>query len=365
MDLRWLEERYKGSRCRHGGKKEKDKGDYLDFSANVNPFAPNPTMLRMVRSMVADKEFYVSYPDSSYQRACGSISDYLGNVGKDNVILTNGTIELIKLFCEVFTKGCAVIPTPTFCEYERFSRINGADMVFIDRDIRFETDILNAMEGGTCENVGTAFICNPNNPTGSLIKRDILVELVESLERKNALLFIDEAFIDFAPGETMVTEAIEHENVVVGRSLTKILGIPGIRLGYGVACEKLISYLKDAQMPWSVNNLARGIAENISEFDDFIKKSVSILEGERSYVVQGLSRIRGIDILPSHSNFVMLRIDGLSSQEIADDMRRGGILVRRCNSFRGGDENSIRIAIRDREENDQLLKVMIGLYGNR
>jgi threonine-phosphate decarboxylase len=149
----------------------------------------------------------------------------------------------------------------------------------------------------------------------------------------------------------------------VGRSLTKILGIPGIRLGYGVANRKIISYLKQAQMPWSVNNLARGIAERISEFDGFIRGSVSMIEKEREYLIKRLSEIDGIKIYPSFSNYIMFSLEGLASRTICDEMRENDILVRRCDSFRGGGPNDVRIAIRNREENEKLLSAMLGLYG--
>lgn len=364
MNFNWLEKRYGDTICVHGGKKEEDAGEFLDFSANVNPYAPDHNMLELAKRMVANKEFYATYPDSSYLGARRSLAKYIGNgIGYENVLLANGTIELIKLFCEVFTRDCASVAVPSFCEYERFSRINGAKMQFIKRDEKFDNDIVGSVSDILVEGCGTLFICNPNNPTGSLISRDKMLEVAQMLEEREVMLFVDEAFIDFAPEESVVADVHDFRNIVVGRSLTKILGIPGIRLGYGVAHENTLSYLMKAQMPWSVNNLARGIAEEISTFDEFIKSSVRKLEHERDFLIKGLSKIDGINIRPSNTNYLFLRIEGLSSSRIAKDLRNNGILIRECSSFRGCDDICIRIAVKSRSENEKLLESFIELYG--
>jgi len=363
MNFDWLEERFGDPICKHGGRKDADNGEFLDFSANVNPYAPDPNVLKIAKRLVASKDFYVGYPDSSYAKARNALASYVGNgVRESNVILSNGTIELIKLFCEVFTRGNAAVAIPTFCEYERFSRINGANMKFIQRSDKFENDTVNAICDNLGKDFGTFFICNPNNPTGRLIRRDTMIEVAQMLEDKGVMLFVDEAFIDFAPEESIIGDVQDHRNIVVGRSLTKILGIPGIRLGYGVAHEDTISYIKKAQMPWSVNNLAKGIAEEISKFRNFMSSSVRKLEIEREFLIRGLSNIDGIHIGPSNTNYLFLHMDGNTSSKIAKDMRDRGILIRKCDSFRGCDDSCIRIAVRDRAENERLVESFMALY---
>lgn len=314
--------------------------------------------------MVTDKDLFVSYPDSSYKKARIAISKNLGRgIGPENIILTNGTIELIKLFCEVFTRDEAIIPTPTFCEYERFSAINDANMIFLKYGEMIDNGVLESIKGRIEHERGTVFICNPNNPTGDLIEKDDLFLLSEFLDENNHMLFIDEAFIDFAPHETSLELVQEMKNVVIGRSLTKIIGIPGIRLGYGIASEDIISIIKKAQIPWSVNNIARGIAESIGEFDSFIRSSVDVLGSERDRMLNELSKIDGMNIRPSSTNYLMLHIDGVPSSEISEKMKGLGILVRRCDSFRGGDDISIRVAVRNSKENDALIEAFKRLYG--
>lgn len=343
-----------------------DKGNFIDFSANVNPFAPNDDLMEMVKSTVSKREFYVSYPDTEYSRARESIAKNLGNgMNGDNIILANGSIELIKLFSEVFSKGEAIIPIPTFCEYERSCRMCDSDPIFIRRDGGFEENPLPGIKSTLTPMTSSLYICNPNNPTGALMKKETLRELAEFLDNEDVMVFVDEAFIDFAPNESVIDMLEDLNNIVVGRSLTKILGIPGIRLGYGIANKDTIEMLRNVQMPWSVNNLARDIAENISRFNAFITYTVDKLTIERGYMIDRLeSSVPGIEILPSNANYIMMRIDGMSSQEISGQLRAKGFLVRRCDSFRGGDVKSVRIAIRDREDDDRLLEAMTDLFGS-
>jgi len=334
------------------------RNEILDFSANVNPLGPSPLALESIKSNL---DCIPYYPDSDCKLLREAIAKYLGDVSRENVILGNGSTEIIHLFAEVFIErgDLALIPVPTFGEYEKAVRKMGGKPRYIRLSRDFHVDLesfLNEMEG-----VKIIFLCNPNNPTGTLILHDSLLWIIEKAYEEDALVFLDESFIEFVDEKerfSMVSEVKNYPNLFVLRSFTKIFGLAGLRVGYGVAHSEVANLLLRAKVPWNVNCLAQAAAIAALNDDEYLRRTWRLIKDEKAFLLRELRGIRGFKVFPAHANFILINIrdSGFTAAELKERLLKYGILIRDCSSFRGLDEYYIRVAVRTRRENEKFIK---------
>lgn len=338
----------------------------LDFSANVNPLGPPKNALAAIKKNFWQIPFY---PDSNSRMLKTSISKHAG-LNSNNIIVGNGSTELIWLFSWVFIKNGdeALMPSPTFGEYEIAVRRAGGRPKFVildQNDFHVKADNFIDQIGARTKVI---FLCNPNNPTGKLIAKKELSNIVEAAEQKDALIFIDEDFMDFVDENKQVTLADNisvHKNTFVIRSFTKFFALAGIRVGYGIGCKEMIELLHHAKAPWSVNCLAQVAGVAALKNYRYINETKRLIARERLYMLKGLVQINGFKVFSTDANFVLINIKdtGLTAARLKEKLLEHGILIRDCSSFRGLDKYFIRIAIRTRRENEKLLKVMQSVLG--
>jgi len=334
------------------------RDEILDFSANVNPLGPSPLALESVKNNL---DCIPYYPDSDCNLLREAIAKYLGGVSRKNVILGNGSTEIIHLFAEVFIErgDLALIPVPTFGEYEKAVRKMGGKPRYIRLSRDFHIDLgsfLHQMEGAKI-----IFLCNPNNPTSTLILHDSLLKIVEKAYEGDALVFLDESFIEFVDEEerfSMVSEVENYPNLFVLRSFTKVFGLAGLRVGYGVAHSEVASLLLRAKVPWNVNCLAQAAAVAALNDDKYLRRTWRLIKDEKAFLLRELRGIRGFKVYPAHANFILINIrdSGFTAAELKERLLKYGILIRDCSSFRGLDEYYIRVAVRTRWENEKFIK---------
>ncbi len=351
--------------CVHGGevwevmsRTSLRKDEILDFSANVNPLGPSPLALESIKNNL---DCIPYYPDSDCNLLREAIAKYLGGVSRENVILGNGSTEIIHLFAEVFIErgDLALIPVPTFGEYEKAVRKMGGKPRYIRLSRDFHIDLgsfLREMKGAKI-----IFLCNPNNPTGTLILHDSLSKIVEKAYEEDALVFLDESFIEFVDEEerfSMVSEVKNYPNLFVLRSFTKVFGLAGLRVGYGVAHSEVASLLLRAKVPWNVNCLAQAAAIAALNDDEYLRRTWRLIKDEKVFLLRELRRIRGFKVFPAHANFILINIrdSGFTAAELKERLLKYGVLIRDCSSFRGLDEYYIRVAVRTRWENEKFIK---------
>jgi threonine-phosphate decarboxylase len=348
--------------CIHGGEVwqlESNKKKVLDFSANVNPLGPSPKAIDAITESFWKIPFY---PDSNTTSLKKAISKKIG-ISPENLIVGNGSTEIIYLFTEVFIKenDRVLIPAPTFGEYEMaVLKANGrVEYLPLTHDFKIDAkEFIRKIKG-----VKAAFLCNPNNPTGLLIPFNDLINIVDKAEKNNTVIFIDEDFMDFAPKEkdsSLIKEIDSYQNLFILKSFTKFFGLAGLRIGYGISNREAIEIISRAKIPWNVNCLAEAAAIAALEDSEFSDKTRRLIEEEREFLMNGLSQIKGLNVVPSDANFFLINIKktGLKAKELKSKLLNFGILIRDCDSFKGLDEYYIRVAIRTRNENEYLIEAL-------
>jgi threonine-phosphate decarboxylase len=242
------------------------------------------------------------------------------------------------VFCSVALKGNKkrfFTKSPTFGEYGMSARLAGAGRV------------------KTQKNADVSFICNPNNPTGILLKKTEMNRHLESMKSAGGLLFCDEAFIELSdPAQSMVD--VRDPDLFVLHSLTKSFSIPGIRFGYGFGDPDLIDKIEITRPPWSVNAYAEAYALEAFRHLQELSVSRAAIAQEREWLATGIDDT-GLHCNPSSANFLLVEC-GWDVAFFCTALLRHDILVRDCTSF--GLPTCIRVAVRTREENRVLIEAL-------
>ncbi len=319
--------------------------DLLDFSVNLNPLGP-PKLKKILEKACKSIN---NYPDNRYPDFRKAAAEYLG-VLPENIVPGNGSSELIRLFAEtVIDSGDEIIiPSPTFGEYEFQSRMFGARVKYVDH-----SDIIKVEPEG-CKAV---FLCNPNNPTGRLMKRSEVLKMAEKCTGHEVFLFVDEAFIELSdPRESIADLAASNDFVVCLRSLTKTFAVPGLRIGFAVTSSDFARILNNLHLPWNLNSVGHEVGQHLLHNNKkYLEKSIELIKRERQWLTSKLASIRGFKPYQSDANFILIDIRGfaISGGDLAERMLRHGVIIRDCASF--GLENHIRVAVRRRSENMKLV----------
>ncbi len=325
-----------------------------DFSGPINFLGPAPKAVEAVQHYAKLIRFY---PDPNPVEFKREIAEYVGHgVDASNIILGNGSIELIYMITEAFHRGFkAVIPIPSFTEYEKAALRVGGEPVFVKLPDDFTLDV-EAVKKAVTDDTRIVSLCNPHSPSGTLYTKEAVLDLVEFCREKNVVVSVDENYIEFAEkGEenTMAGYAKKYDNLFVIRSVTKFYGMPGIRLGYGVATEKLIDTLQTVRQPWSINSLA-GYA-TLAAFKDteFIENTKRTIAEERTRFAMMLSEIDGLHVFPSVTNFLLVKIltEKITATTLKEKLAEEGLLIRDCSTFVGLDNRYFRVTVRAAEDN--------------
>ena len=333
--------------------------DVIDFSISTNPFGAPESALESIRGHL---NLVKHYPDPNPEWLLETLAKS-ADVESKNVILGNGSTELIYLFNEVFLEDGyeAVIPVPSFSEYKAAIERFGGSMTFL-RCYSSKSFQLNVeeLENTLSEKTRIIFLCNPNSPTGVLYKKKDVLRIIKFAEERNVLVFFDEDYIDFVDDNkrySMAEYVNKHNNLFVLRSLTKFFGLAGVRIGYGIGSPELISALKKVQMPWSINSLAMFATDTAVNDFDFIKKSRLLVSQSRKEMCEMFKSIPWLKVHPSETNFLLVEITqtGLTSTQIKEGLSKKGLLIRDCKDFDGLDNRFFRVTVRKPEENKKLI----------
>lgn len=329
----------------------------IDFSSNVNPLGPSQKALEAAKKVFSQ---IAAYPDSNSNQLRQVIAKHF-NVSKNNIVVGNGSTELMYLFAEAFLKqgDKVVMPAPTFGEYEGAVCKNGEISTFVKLDKDFNVDAWAFKR--EIRDAKMIFLCNPNNPTSKLIPKETLTDIVVEALAQNTLVFLDEDFLEFVDNEqelSLVGKIYRYPNLFILKSFTKIFGLTGLRVGYGMANESIINVLLRAKIPWNVNCVGQAAAAAALEDEEHLRLTLDLIKQEKLWLANELARIKGFKFSLPDANFFFIDIhkSGFTAAELKKYLLEQSLLIRDCSSFRGLDQYYVRIAVKTHEENQQLIE---------
>ena len=314
-------------------------GDAMVFlDANENPF----------------NEPYNRYPDP-LQRLVKEKIAVLKKVGSENIFLGNGSDEpidlLIRAFCEP-GKDNVITIDPTYGMYKVAADISGVELRKVSLTEDFQLNI-NDILGETDKNTKLIFLCSPNNPTGNSLKKEAMLELANQF---HGLVIVDEAYIDFAPGKTLMPELEHYPNLIILQTFSKAWGMAGIRLGMAFGSTELIGVLNKIKYPYNLNILTQEKAMLLLDKKVTVQKWVKLLIAERDKMAKLLVEFPFVvKVYPSEANFLLVKMH--DARGIYNYLVEEGIIVRDRSKVHLCDE-SLRITIGNSEENENLLSAL-------
>jgi len=328
--------------------------EIISFASTVSPIIPE-TVKRL-----ADKfdQLYL-YPAREADKLKEILTKHEGVQSKDQLILGCGSTELIYLFSQVICDGEVIVPIPTYSEYESAIKRYGGTPVFLDLGPTFDLDV-SKIKSAIGPRTRAIFVCNPNNPTGRLYPKKDLEDLAKLAKQKNIVLFVDEDYLCFAPTSKKysMTEYIDSHPIFVINSLSKLFGVPSIRLGWGVGSSSLIAKLSAHKLPWVISNLAIWAGEELLMDASYQQRITNLITTQRKELYDQLREIDWLHVYPSDCNFFLLKITAanLSSTAVFEKLVEDRLVVRDCSSIKGLGSKYLRTTIRTPHDNQLLMR---------
>lgn len=352
--------------------------EILDFSSNINPLGVPKSFTDHIDEAIKAVE---KYPDAEYRSLKKCIKEYLDFsvdyfkcgaydknykeseffISEKDIILGNGAAEIIDLSISCFKKVC--IAVPSFIEYEKNALKWGCDIIYstMKKDMTYDyEDILLQTQKSDVLIIG-----NPNNPNGGIIDKDKFKKILDFCEENNKTIIIDEAFIEFTGKNnfSFLEKMKNYKCILIIRALTKFFALPGIRIGYGISKnQELIDKIKSKQNPWNVNCFAEIAAKYVLKDRNYIEDSLIWIDEERKYMISNLKKVGLIEeVYNTYSNFVLCKLKSLHCDELYKICLDKGIAIRKCDNFKTLNDKYIRLAIKNRESNNKIIKLLNSL----
>ncbi|MFW6288102.1 MAG: histidinol-phosphate transaminase [bacterium] len=326
-------------------KKEYGLEQIIKLASNENPLGVSE---KVKKAVLDDIDNIYRYPDGGCRIIKKPLAKKLG-ITEDMLLFGNGSDGLLKVIGETFfSKGDqVVISDPTFVEYIFVSNLMGAELKRVKMD-PYNQDIKGIIEMVTGK-TKMVFLTSPHNPAGTIIKDKDLKYLLDSIPA-NVLVVLDEAYYEYVQDEEY-PDVLEYINkgypIIALRTFSKAYGLAGLRIGYAIADQKLISLLSKAREPFNVNRVSQIAARAALEDEEFLKRAVEVNETGKKYLYKELEA-RNINYVPTESNFILVNI-GMDSMEVFSKLLKNGVIIRPGKPL--GYPEHIRLTIGLPEEN--------------
>ena len=344
----------------HGGniyKKAKelglDQSRLMDYSANISPLGL-PDHIR--EAMISSMDGIINYPDPECMALREAIARADG-VKEWQITCGNGGADLLYRLAFGLRPGRVLLPAPAFVEYEEAMTVGGAamDYYLMQDDFMIREDLI-PMIG---EDTDLVIICNPNNPTGLLTPRDLIVKILERAREMHCRVLVDECFLEICREEdrcSLKPYVDRYENLIILKSFTKLYAVPGVRLGYIICSDpEVIERANRAGQAWSVSTIAQaaGLAALAHpEYKDAVIKEV---EKELKYMKEALAALP-LKLYDGQANYLFFRAPGVT--DLDRRLEEYGIMIRNCSNYVNLGEDYWRVAVKTRQENEHFLEVL-------
>lgn len=346
-DLEKIEEIY-------GIKKEK----ITSFSANVNPLGVSYQLRKTLSDHI---DAVTSYPDRDYKKLRQCIATYTG-AQLENIIVGNGSTELISLFIQTEHPKKALILGPTYSEYEREITLGGGTTLYYplkeENDFQMDTDDFCSH---LTEGIDLLVLCNPNNPTSTALTSTQMRQILDTCLEHGIFVMVDETYVEFAPQEQEITSVPltnYYNNLIILRGISKFFAAPGLRLGYAITGNQdMVKQINTRKNPWTINSLAEIGGQIMFRDTEYIQATKDLIFSERDRICRELRTWDSVKIYEPKGNFILVRLlkEGVTAEELFEHCIRKGLMIRNCSTFPFLDESYVRFCIMNHEQNDRLL----------
>ncbi len=317
-----------------------------DFSVNLSPLGMPSAVVDAIKLCAHEAG---AYPDPDCSALCSAIASY-HEVNENAILCGNGAADLIIRIALSLKPKTVLCLAPSFSEYEKAAQLSGANfkthLLSSENDFLLSPSVLDSVT----PDVGLVYICNPNNPTGSLVEPELLAALLKNCEQTGAILAVDECFLPLTDGPSMIAH-LSSQSLVIISAFTKTYAMAGLRLGYMISSnESLYRKVSDFSQSWSVSSVAQCAGLAALKCKDYIPQAKAIIKAQRPYLREGLESL-GIKVFPSDANFLLCR----SRKPLYKPLQQRGILIRSAANFRNLDHCYFRVCVSKKELNDLLL----------
>ncbi len=327
-----------------------DPEHVVNLASNESPYPPAPAVQQAIFEEIPRIN---RYPHPDYVHLRTAIGKHIG-FPKENIAVAGGCTEIIDIVCKVFVEPFdrIIIPVPSYSLYILMSMLREAQIFFASTEDReYSVRSGDLISGG--ERSKITFLCSPNNPTGRAIERHELIEIVEN---SDGIVFLDEAYAEFS-GCSALDILDQHPNLIIARSMSKSFGLAGLRVGYAVGHESLISKMRKSRNPFSVSKLSASAAISALSCSPYYSMIWERIRKNRLEVFSEVSRMEGLFPLPSEANFLMIRVDP-RIPNLVNELANRGVLVRDLQGVQGLEGQFIRVTIGTPDQNGILLEAL-------
>ncbi len=320
--------------------------DIIKLASNENPLGPSPAALEAMQHVLKNISLY---PDGNAFYLKHKLADKL-NVQPANLILGNGSNEIIEFVGHALMEPGVDVVVSQYCFaiYPLTARLFGANL--ITAPARNHGHDLPAMLAAITPQTRVVFVANPNNPTGTVVPKQELVDFANRVP-SHILLVIDEAYIEFLPEPADFVSEIrrgQRPNLLLMRTFSKIFGLAGLRLGYGIAAPELVAALEKVRQPFNINSIAQaGALAALDDIEHMRRTRENNALGLKAYT-EAFQKL-GLEFIPSAGNFILVRVG--EGQRVFEAMQKLGVIVRPMGGYQLPEW--IRISVGTPEENER------------
>lgn len=327
----------------------------IKLNANENPYGlPEEIIEEILRK--AKNLKYFRYPNANSMKLSEIISSFFG-LGRDNIVIGNGSDELIDYLIKAFSeKGRRIITTaPSFAMYKIYSIINGSNFVQIPlSQSNFSLNEDKVLEEAKKEDSSIIFVAYPNAPTGNYFAEDKIIKIIEE---SGCLIVVDEAYYEFGK-KTFVSLISRYDNLVILRTFSKAYSMASLRVGYLLSNPEIISEVRKVKNPFNVNTFSQLAAQVVFKNKEILKDSIKKIIEEREKLINRINELSPFKAHPSQTNFVLVEVGSKKNSDLVyNNLLKQGILVQTVSDPAFSTSRYfLRITVGNEEENDILVK---------
>lgn len=324
----------------------------IKMASNENPLGPSPLAVEAVRKAAAGMQIY---PDGNAHYLKKALASML-KVESNQLFIGNGSDEIIHFLGITYLHPGdeVIVADPSFSRYDSAVVLMNAKLIKVPlKDFRHDLD---AMASKFSDRTKLIFICNPNNPTGTIVRQNEVERFLKKLPA-DAIAVFDEAYYEYVEAEDYPDSLRyigEGRHIVTLRTFSKIYGLAGLRVGYAVSSPEIIAHLNRVKEPFNVNSLALAAAQASLNDPDQVRRSRQLVSEGKRFLQQSFTAM-GLDYMPTEANFIMVRV-GLNSREVFRALMSKGVIIRTGDIF--GLSDYIRVTVGTMEQNERFIKAL-------